>query len=189
MDQEPNPAPSDEELLRRLGHGAEPAWTEFYRRFQGRLYRFAYQMTGSRELAEEAVQDTFLALIHTAPRFDPERGEAARYLFAIARHKVLRLLGAERNYVALEEGFDAPSADDAEEDLALRETAEQLRLAVLTLPQPYREAVVLCDLHQFEYARAAAIVGCAVGTIRSRLYRGRQLLAGKLAAERRECRS
>jgi RNA polymerase sigma-70 factor (ECF subfamily) len=191
MDQGRNPAASDEELLRRLGDGEESAWREFYGRYQGRVYRFAYQMTGSRELAEEAVQETFLALMQTASRFDAGRGEAAGYVFGIARHKVCALLGRERSYVGLEEDFDAPSAEDAEEGYAERQTAERVRLAVLTLPAGYREAVVLCDLQQLEYAQAAGVVGCAVGTIRSRLHRGRQLLAEKLASvvERRGCGS
>ena len=57
-----------------------------------------------------------------------------------------------------------------------------MRRAVLTLPLRYREVVVLCDLQELSYAEAADALACAVGTVRSRLHRGRQLLAAKLSA-------
>ena len=60
---------------------------------------------------------------------------------------------------------------------------------VLSLPVQYREAVVLCDLQELTYADAAAAMGCGVGTVRSRLHRGRELLAMKLGAERADDRS
>ncbi len=70
-------------------------------------------------------------------------------------------------------------------DLTRAESIDALREAVLTLPVRYREAVVLCDLQEMTYADAAAASGCAVGTVRSRLHRGRALLATKLAASAR----
>jgi RNA polymerase sigma-70 factor (ECF subfamily) len=67
-------------------------------------------------------------------------------------------------------------------DLTRAESIEALRQAVLTLPLRYREAVVLCDLQELSYADAAVVLGCALGTVRSRLHRGRALLASKLSA-------
>jgi RNA polymerase sigma-70 factor (ECF subfamily) len=61
---------------------------------------------------------------------------------------------------------------------------DALRRAVLSLPLRYREAVVLCDLQETPYAEAADALGCAVGTVRSRLHRGRALLAAKMQVER-----
>jgi len=69
-------------------------------------------------------------------------------------------------------------------DLLRVERIETVRRAVLTLPLRYREAVVLCDLQELSYADAASAVSCAVGTVRSRLHRGRALLAAKLGAGR-----
>jgi len=74
---------------------------------------------------------------------------------------------------------------DALGDLTRAESIEALREAVFTLPVKYREAVVLCDLQEMSYADAASALGCAVGTVRSRLHRGRALLAVKLAASQR----
>jgi len=69
-----------------------------------------------------------------------------------------------------------------ERDLARDETIRALRRAILALPAGYREAVVLCDLHEMSYADAANALGCAVGTVRSRLHRARALLAERMAA-------
>ena len=69
-------------------------------------------------------------------------------------------------------------------DLTQGEMFDALRRAVLSLPLRYREAVVLCDLQEMTYAEAADALGCAVGTVRSRLHRGRALLAAKMQADR-----
>jgi RNA polymerase sigma-70 factor (ECF subfamily) len=171
----------DDELLRQLSRGSEAAWSEFYARYQARVYRFALQMTGSRPLAEEAVQETFLALLDRAVRFDPGKGTLAGYLFGIARNKVRGLLERERGYTALEDSYDAAAPDNTHAALTEREETERVRQAVLALPANYREVVVLCDLQQLDYAQAGAVIGCAIGTVRSRLHRGRQLLAEKLS--------
>ena len=70
-------------------------------------------------------------------------------------------------------------------DLAQNERLETLRKAVLALPPAYREVVVLCDLHERDYAEAASALGCAIGTVRSRLHRARALLAEKMRASER----
>ncbi len=70
-------------------------------------------------------------------------------------------------------------------DLAQNERLETLRKAVLALPPAYREVVVLCDLHERDYADAASALGCAIGTVRSRLHRARALLAEKMRAGER----
>ena len=70
-------------------------------------------------------------------------------------------------------------------DLAQNERIETLRKAVLALPPAYREVVVLCDLHERDYAEAASALGCAIGTVRSRLHRARALLAEKMRAGER----
>ena len=69
-------------------------------------------------------------------------------------------------------------------DLTRKEGIDALRRAVLTLPRRYREVVVLCDLEEVDYADAARILGCPVGTVRSRMHRARALLMEKLAQER-----
>src|SRR5216683_1018131 len=73
-----------------------------------------------------------------------------------------------------------PDMSDPLAELTTAEMLDDLRQAVLTLPLKYREAVVLCDLQEMEYVDAAAVMRCPVGTVRSRLHRGRELLLQKL---------
>ena len=69
---------------------------------------------------------------------------------------------------------------DPLDELTRSELIEGVRQAVLALPQHYRETVVLCDLHELSYQETAAVLGCAVGTVRSRLHRARALLVERL---------
>lgn len=169
---------SDQDLLRRLRAGDEHAFTALYRRRQAGLYRFALQMSGSATIAEEVTQETFLALIEDAGRYDPAKGSVASFLYGIARNQVLRRPERARSVKWTDTEDDDPASVAAEgldplEDLTRRETVERVRRAVLSLPESYREVVVLCDLQEVSYAEAAAALDCAVGTIRSRLHRGR----------------
>jgi RNA polymerase sigma-70 factor (ECF subfamily) len=175
-------AATDRQLMEALARGCEQSWREFYRRYQGPVFRFALQMTGSRALAEEAVQETFLALMRRAGSYDAGRGEAASYVFGIARNKVLGLRERERRHAGPAPDPEAAMSAALEDGMMRRQETELVRRAVLALPASYREVVVLCDLQQLDYEGAARAIGCAVGTVRSRLHRGRQLLAEKLAA-------
>ena len=77
------------------------------------------------------------------------------------------------------------AAVDTLGDLTRGETIDSVRQAVLALPANFREVVVLCDLHEMSYVEAAAALGCAVGTVRSRLHRARGMLLEKLKATKR----
>ena len=181
--------PSDVDLLNQMISGDEHAFTVIYRRRQGGVFRFALQMSGSRGIAEDVTQEVFMVLMREAHRYDPERGSLAAYLNGVARNHVLRRLERDRLFVQLadatedDQGLGSATfvADgDPLGDLTRNEMIDEVRQAVLALPARYREVVVLCDLHEMSYAEAAAVVGCAVGTIRSRLHRGRALLVEKL---------
>jgi len=171
--------PDDAGLLRRVRKGDGDAFTALYRRHQSAVYRFALQMTGSRTIAEDVTQEVFMALIRNPESYDAARGALASYLYGAARNTVHRTL--ERDRFCAAEGEDETAApDDALADLTRRETLVEVRQAILALPANYREVVVLCDLHEMSYQDAASVMGCAVGTVRSRLNRARNLLAAKL---------
>lgn len=182
--------PSDDELLRLMMAGDEAAFTTLYRRRSAGVYRFAMQMSGSEAIAEDVTQEVFLALMSDATRFDSSRASLSSYLYGIARNHVLRRLERDRPFVQIvdssEEGETHIERWVAEgnphDDLARSEIIGRLRQAVLALPEHYREVVVLCDLHEMSYVEAAHALGCAVGTVRSRLHRARSLLLGKLSA-------
>lgn len=185
-------SPTDEELLSAALAGDERAFGELYRRWQGPMFRFARHMCGAENGAEDVVQEVFVALIENGEQFDPARGPLAAYLYGVARHQARRRLRTDGRYTPLDE-----ERGDAEDDNALggnlvdvemdasavldrRLSIALVHRLVLTLPVAYREALVLCDLHELGYAEAAAALGCPVGTVRSRLHRARALLAEKV---------
>lgn len=131
-----------------------------------------------------------MTLIQKAGKFDAERGEPGAFLYGIARNHVRRLLEREGQYEPLaEEGSataeriearNGSSRESALSSLTRQETIGQVRLAIGALPPAYREAVTLCDLQERDYASAAKILECPIGTVRSRLARGREMLAARL---------
>ena len=180
---------ADDELLRLAGSGSEEAFTTLYQRRQGAVYRFALQMSGSAALAEEVTQDVFMMLLRDSSGYDAGRGTLVAYLYGIARRLVWRRLAQSRSHfpLAVVEGEDPTpepmvASPEVERDLARDEALRALRRAILALPAGYREAVVLCDLQEMSYAEAAGVLGCAIGTVRSRLHRARALLAERLMA-------
>jgi RNA polymerase sigma-70 factor, ECF subfamily len=181
----------DGDLLRSISRGDESAFLEFYRRYQGPVYRFALQMSGQAEIAEEVTQDVFMVVMGSAKKYDSERGSIAAYLYGVARNFVLRRLEQERPYVTTlddpEREYAGVAARDPDPlaDLTRNERIDSLRRAVLALPPAYREVVVLCDLHELDYAEAATALDCAIGTVRSRLHRARALLTEKMQGEER----
>jgi len=183
------PETSDTELIRRVAAGDEAAFVEIYRRKQAAIFRFALHMGGSPALAEDVTQEVFVALMAQASQYDPARGSLTAYLYGIARKHLLRHFRGHRSQLPIEEDSRGAITTtpallvehaDPLGQLSRDETIESVRRAILALPPRYREAVVLCELQEMGYEEAASLAGCAVGTIRSRLHRGRALLAKKL---------
>jgi RNA polymerase sigma-70 factor (ECF subfamily) len=178
------PTVGDDELAARLRSGDQAALVGLYRRWQARVYRYVWRMSGRRDLAEDVTQESFLCLMRDASRFAAERGSLPGYLFGIARKQLLKRGRRERRYVALadtgERPGEAASGQDPQVDLLRREDVARVRAAVMALPPHYREAVILCDLEELAYADAAAALGCSIGTVRSRLSRARGLLLRKM---------
>lgn len=170
------------QLVKRLLKGDEEAFAALYRAHSGPICRFALQMTGRMDIAEDVTQETFLALAIHGKRYDPVRGSVLAFLYGIARNLVLKRLEKERPESASPLLEEIGGDDDVLEDLTRRESIEEVRRAVLSLPQAYREAVVLCELGEATYEDAAWVLGCPIGTVRSRLSRARALLAKKLMA-------
>src|SRR5262249_43643917 len=186
------PTSSDAELLRLMLAGDGGAFEQLYQRWQSSIYRFVLRMSGTEAMAEDVTQEVFLTLIEDGGQYSG-RGSFAAYLFAIARHRTWRCLQRERWFVRLEieerdDPDDALTTDRliAQEDplacLTRDEVVEAVRRAVLALPVHYREVVLLCYLHELSYAEAAEVIGCELGTVRSRLHRARVLLAERLDA-------
>jgi RNA polymerase sigma-70 factor (ECF subfamily) len=120
----------------------------------------------------------FLNVLENAARFDEAKGTVRAWLFGCARYVTLDRLRLERRWTD-----DMPPdgvEHDSDERLLADQRIERLHAAIARLPVEYREALVLCELHELSYAETAAVLGCPIGTIRSRLHRARALLTAML---------
>ncbi len=177
----------DVELLKLALRGDENSFRALYDRLKQGIFRYALYMTNSIPAAEEITQEVFLTLLKHGRRYDASQGDLGAFTFGIARNIVRRVARRERPYLPLldenlsETRADAVSrAEGLTSGLIRDQRVASIRAAVATLPEHYRQAVVLCDLCELSYADAAVRLGCAVGTIRSRLNRAHALLAQKL---------
>jgi RNA polymerase sigma-70 factor (ECF subfamily) len=171
---------SDEELILAVAHGDREAFGALYRRRRADVYRFAMHMIGAPAAAEDVAQDVFMTVIREARRYDSGRAGVVAWLLGIARNHARRRL-AERRYEPLPPAGAEPGVEcDPADGLSTAQETAALRRALIGLPIVYREAVVLCDLQELSYQEAAEAAGCAIGTIRSRLHRGRTMLTSAM---------
>jgi len=168
----------DMRLLAEIVAGVEQSFVELYRRRHNDVYRFAFAMAKSRSFAQDVTQEVFLNVLENASRFDSEKGTVRAWLFGCARHVTLDRLRLERRWT------DDMPADlgtlDSDERLLADQRVERLHAAIARLPLEYREALVLFELQELTYAETATVLDCPIGTVRSRLHRGRVLLATML---------
>jgi RNA polymerase sigma-70 factor (ECF subfamily) len=182
----------DSALLRSMLTGDEQALVVLYRRRQAAIYRFVYHMSGSVSLAEDVTQEVFVFLMREGHLFDPARGSLSSFLLGVARNYVLRRLRGDHLLTPLSDELESQATEKRVndtsplDDLTRAESIESVRKAVLSLPERYREVVVLCELQEMSYAEAAEVLECAIGTVRSRLHRARALLLNKLQPVRAE---
>lgn len=175
----PDDGPRDEDLLAAFLEGEEAAFTTLMRRYESRIFSLALRMTGDRTDALDATQDAFISAFRRAASF---RGEAAfgTWLYRIGINSCNDLLRKKgrlpvpREEERTEEGQLNPSSTTLEEDVA---TKIDVTAALAKLPLEYREAVAMHDLGAIPYEQIAEATGVAVGTVKSRISRGRRKLA------------
>ena len=161
-------------------------------------YNLARYLTRDAHLAEDVVQDAMLRAFRS---FGQYRGGAPRaWLFTIVRNCCRTALSGRSGAVSLvvsesdaeaELSNTADPAPGPEEQLARKTDAERVRAAVEAIPEPFRETIVLRDLEDLSYAEIASVTGVPIGTVMSRLSRGRGMLARELlpAAKAEQSRS
>jgi len=184
------PTTTDDDLLRQMRTGRAEAFAALYRRHQGPVYRFALLRCGSGDTAADIVQECFMGLLGGRFAFDPLRGTLQHFLFGVARILILRHEAARRREAPLPE--PAEDEDEAAEPvceaggplsrLLADEAAEEVRRALARLAPHYRDAVILYELHDLSYLEIATVCQVDIGTVRSRLARGRAALAKHLRA-------
>ncbi|MGH9256966.1 MAG: RNA polymerase sigma factor [Vicinamibacterales bacterium] len=172
----------DDDLVRRAQAGEREAFAEIYRRYHAVVYRFARMMSGSLAIGEDITQETFTVLLRDLHRYEPQRSSISTYLYGVARNLTRSRLRRDRHFVRLEitEDHEPAVRDDPASSLERSRERSRLRQIIADLPSRYREVVVLCAIHGLSYAEVAAILGTPIGTVRSRLNRGRQAIANRM---------
>jgi len=154
------------------------------------VYRFAFSLTRSESDAEDLVQETYLRAFRSWHTFQPG-SDARRWLFTICRNAFLRSKERARREVELEDGDDEALAivsrhadlrsDGTDRILSQIDLKPALASALEQLQEPFRSTVILVDVEDQSYDAAAEILGVPIGTVRSRLFRGRRQLQERLA--------
>ena len=171
----------DADLVRHAAAGDREAFAAIYERYRTVVYRFARLMSGSVATAEDVTQEVFVTLMRTLPLYEPQRAGLLTYLYGVARNVTRNRLRRERRFVTLEAAAHTSSAaDDPCTAASHSQELAQMRRVIRALPSRYREAVILCDVHGLSYAETARVLQAPVGTVRSRLNRGRQMIAARM---------
>ena len=180
---------SDEAVVALLARSDESALAELYDRFGRVAYGLALRILRDEKLAEDAVQEGFLAAWRNADRFIPERGKASTWLMTLVHRRAVDLVRREdrRRAEPLTGSVDPSSSGSAEDDAWLRFERERVQSALKQLPDQQREALELAYYGGFTQSELAERLGEPVGTIKSRMFTGlarlRELLADPRTGE------
>ena len=162
---------------------AMPSWDELVREHADRVYRLAYRLSGDAQDAEDLTQETFIRVFRSLSNYQP--GTFEGWLHRITTNLFLDMV-RRRNRIrmeALPEDYErvpaeGPTPEDAYHDARLD---PDLQSALDSLAPEFRAAVVLCDIEGLSYEEIGATLGVKLGTVRSRIHRGRQALRDHLA--------
>lgn len=181
--------PADEELLKRVNEGDSVAFDMIVKRYKLRLINFVFRFLGDRDQAEELVQETFLRVFRERKSYE-RISNFSTWIFTIAgnlakselrRRKRWRFFSLDQREPEEGAEFEIPDESQRPDRLAHDRMIEgAVQKAMDTLSPKYREAVILRDIQGFAYEEIAEIIGCPVGTVKSRVNRARLRLQEEL---------
>jgi RNA polymerase sigma factor (sigma-70 family) len=164
---------SDEALVALAARSDSSALAELYDRYGRVAYGLALRILRDEALAEDAVQDGFLAVWRTAARFMPERGKASGWILTLVHRRAVDLVRREeRRRAESLERVPEPGGGSVDEDAWLRLERERVQEALRKLPDPQREAIELAYYGGFSQSELAERLGQPLGTIKSRMFSG-----------------
>ena len=171
---------TDRQLMERTAAGETGAFTELMRRHQDMVFSVALRMMRDREAALDATQDTFLTVLRKADRYSGE-AQVSTWLYRVATNKCLDLLRRQRRRPAgrFPEHLEVPDPS-AVPQLAAIDVRSDIGAALASIPLHYRVAVVLSDVEGLSIGEMVEVLGLPAGTVKSRIFRGRRMLADKL---------
>ena len=182
---------TDADLVSRCRNGDHDAWEVVVQHRHARVYNLAFRFTGRADEAEDLTQEVFLKVYRTLHLYRPESGTLETWIVRVARNHFIdhyRKYKTERHQTApLEDHHDAMAlptvrVETPGEMLDRKETAERVHRLLDRLPQDQREAVILRDIEELTYEEIADLVKVPIGTVKSRINRGRIELARLLRA-------
>jgi RNA polymerase sigma-70 factor (ECF subfamily) len=163
---------------------AMPSWDELVRQHADRVYRLAYRLSGNQHDAEDLTQETFIRVFRSVQNYQP--GTFEGWLHRITTNLFLDMVRrrARIRMEALPEDYERVPADEPNPEQIYHDSrlGPDLQAALDSLPPEFRAAVVLCDIEGLSYEEIGATLGVKLGTVRSRIHRGRQALRDYLAA-------
>lgn len=182
---------TDEELVAAVLRGDRDRFADLVGRYQGRLVSYLYRLLRSSDEAHDLAQEVFLKVYQALDRFDPTY-RFSTWLFRVAQNAAIDQLRRQRlKLVPMLR--DAPAGEEAREwefpspgagpygDLRNRERGEAIQEAVESLPWEYRELILLRHFGELSYEEIAQLKRLPLGTVKNKLFRGRQMLKEKLA--------
>ena len=184
---------SDTELVKGCLAGDHGAWETIVRQYNTRIYNLAYRYTGKFDEAEDLTQEIFLKVYRTLNTYRPESGALVTWMARVGRNHIIdhyRKFKTEKSQTdSLEVEYDKAEENPDRfrspvQALEQRELSERIHRSLLRLSGELREAVILRDLEEFTYEEIADMLKVPVGTVKSRINRGRAELARLLKGVR-----
>lgn len=164
----------EEVLIVRCQMGDDKAFERLVERYQGRLRYFVRGLLGEADKAEDVLQNVWLTVLRKLSSLRTPEAFSV-WLYRIARNKALNELRSEKRYVALREDAPIPNMSEQQEEFSAQDAAK-IHAALERIRPEHREVLTLRFLEQMSYEEIAAVVGCNIGTVRSRLYYGKRAL-------------
>ncbi len=182
---------TDEQLVAAALRGDRNAFAWLVGRYEGRLVNYLYRLVRNSEDAHDLAQEVFLKVYQALDRFDPQY-RFSTWLFRVAQNAAIDQIRRQRlKLVSMsrenpeggeERDWDFPSADPTPYgDLRNRERGSAIQQAVDGLPWEYRELILLRHFGELSYEEIATMKKLPLGTVKNKLFRGRQMLKEKLA--------
>jgi RNA polymerase sigma-70 factor (ECF subfamily) len=159
---------TDTELLRQVAAGDEAAFAELYDLYAPPVYNYLLRLVNESTVAEEILQDVFLAMWRGAHRFR-EEAKVKTWLLRIAHHQAVSWLRRTRAVLWTDEELDADGHDSVEEHLALSWQIDRVRAALGQLTPAHRAVIELTFVQGLSYAEIAEVMNCPMGTVKSRM--------------------
>ena len=175
--------PSDEQVLEAVGRGDHDALGILYDRFGRLAYRLAYRILRDQVLAEDAVQEAFLAVWRSADAYKRERAKPSTWILTVVHRRAVDLVRREeRRRGEPLESAPEPTTGPVDEDAALRDRRAAVQAALTRLPGDQRQALELAYYGGLTQSELAERLGVPLGTIKSRMFAGLGRLRELLAA-------